>query len=70
MTESKQARAKREQGYTRDKRDCGRCAHFMAEETWNEYGDVSLIKKRCSLGDFAVAVVSGTCDRWKQRKQA
>ena len=64
MNESKQAKAKREQGYGLDKRDCGRCAHFRAEEIWGEYGVVSLTKKRCAIGDFAV-MVSATCDRWE-----
>lgn len=66
---SRVAEAKKEQGYTRAKRDCSRCAHFTSDETviQHQYGAYTEEKNlRCGIGGFKVHKTA-TCNKFEPK---
>jgi hypothetical protein len=65
---SKQAEAKKKQGYTIDKRICANCSNFKSDRVpMQEYPQYTVERnKRCGIGGFAV-IKTAACNEFDWR---
>lgn len=66
---SKQSEAKEAQGYTREIKNCGNCAHFSCDVEMSEWNNNYRIERnlRCGIGEFKIHKTA-TCNMHCQKK--